>query len=156
MSVVLRPADEQDWADLYAWRNDATTRAMSVETDVVPLDEHLKWLKATLGKQTVHVYVARDPMQGPPVGTGRLEKRAGRDTEVELSLTVAPEWRGHGYGGQLITALVQRARIDFPRSKTVWATVRTTNFTSLRAFAHAGFTVRRVAGEFVELSRDHQ
>ncbi|MEZ5229564.1 MAG: hypothetical protein R2710_23735, partial [Acidimicrobiales bacterium] len=40
-SIVTRPVDLEDAAMLLAWRNDATTRSSSFDSDVIDLDQHL-------------------------------------------------------------------------------------------------------------------
>ena len=149
--IKLEAARLQDWARLYHWRNDPETRAASVETDIVPLDEHLKWLKATLAKDATRLFVARDPMMGY-VGTGRVDRINA--TTVEVSLTVAPEARGQGYALTLLQLLTEEA-VRFPgKVALVKAVVKADNYRSLRTFADAGYEVVRVKNGLVDLTHD--
>lgn len=148
---ILRPARIGDWARLLAWRNDPGTRAQSKSPDRVGLNEHMAWLRATLAKKTVFLYVAEDAAQSRVVGTGRLDLDAKKNV-AELSLTVDPRYRGAGYAIKIVSELVARATIDAPGAALV-ATVLTDNEPSLRAFAANGFLPAREKDGLVLLSR---
>jgi L-amino acid N-acyltransferase YncA len=60
---------------------------------------------------------------------------------VELSLTVAPDWRGRGAGGAIVAALMAEARRWKPGARMI-AHVKAFNTPSLRAFLRAGFAVK--------------
>jgi RimJ/RimL family protein N-acetyltransferase len=152
--IALRLTTDQDWARLFAWRNDPLTRQASVKTDPVLLEDHLKWFAEVRAKTSVRLFVARDLMGPPFVGTARIDQINA--FAVEVSLTVAPPARGQGYAAQIIRALVEETGVHFPKATVIKATVRTDNYASLCAFAEGGFTVRKVKGEFAELTHDRQ
>jgi RimJ/RimL family protein N-acetyltransferase len=128
--LTLRPATLNDWARLYAWRNDPVTRSHSVFMDPIPLEHHLAWLRATLARPDRAVYVAQDGDRC--VGTGRVYRH---DDFVELAIAIDPRLRGLGYGAALVGCLVAAAG-DAP---TLLARVKIENLASLRAFAANDF-----------------
>lgn len=133
--IKLRLATMDDAARLFVWRNDADTRLASHEAGPIRLEQHLVWLKEAIVSASKALYVAQDTARnGIWVGTGRLDKRPGQ--RVELSLTVDPQRRGEGYGGEIIDALVTEAEKlrDAWRWDTMVATVKESNSASLRAF----------------------
>lgn len=151
MSIALSRADyDRDWADLFAWRNDEATRTNSVSQDPIALEDHLKWLKATLDKSGVRLFVARDLMTSMKVGTGRIDQLTA--TTVELSVTIAPRARGLGYAGQVIYHLVKQVAAEFPKTKTIKAQVREENHASLCAFVACKFAFIKVKAGLVELA----
>lgn len=151
MSISLDPVTFDNWADVFAWRNDPTARANSIDQSVVPLEAHLKWFKDILTKDTVQMFIARDPIQGTKLGVARIDFKT--PTTAEVSLIVAPGERGEGHGRQIIAKLVGLAT---RQAQTVRADVREENLPSLRAFAASSFTVRKIrktdTGNIAELS----
>jgi L-amino acid N-acyltransferase YncA len=143
---------DKHWADLYAWRNDPATREASLSQDLVGIEEHRTWLKATLAKASVHLFVVRDTKFAEcdiKIGTARLDLINA--TTVELSLTVAPRARGRGYAAQTIYHLLKRIPEEFPKAKTVRALVREHNYPSLCAFTACKFTYVKARDGVVEL-----
>lgn len=131
--IDLKPATLLDAAILYLWRIDPATVAAS--PGPIPIwHEHVEWLKRTLADSNRKLYVAFDGMQA--IGTGRLDRVA---SGVELSITVAPDWRRKGYAPRIIEALCREAWKWLPGGRTI-AHVRPENRASLRAFLSAGFT----------------
>lgn len=159
MAVTLRPATLEDAPTLRDWRNDTATRENSLERTEVSAEEHLRWLTATLANPGRRLFIAEGP-EGP-VGTARLDFTAnGRAGEMslewtpsaEVSLTVAPASRAHGWGSTILHALVAEAR-GLGRTR-LDAHIRNTNAASLRAFIGAGFLPYTVdAGGVVWLTR---
>lgn len=134
--VQLRLATMDDAGMLLRWRNDPTTYEHSVSAEAVMPEKHAAWLDQVLQNPLRRLYIAE--ADGGPVGTGRLDS----DTEaMELSLTVAPEARGKGYGGQIVAALVEAARREWPACLLV-AHVQAGNTASLRAFLKIGFVAQ--------------
>ena len=100
MELILRNATMDDAAMLLDWRNDEETRKQSFNTDVVPLENHLKWLTAVFANPSRQLFVAE--AEGVPAGTIRADKDT--DGSSELSWTVAPEMRGRGIGKAMLVA----------------------------------------------------
>lgn len=127
--MTLRPAAKADEAFILAVRNDPDVRANS-KTDTV---KDAWWYDRLLADLACKVFVAYDGTT--PVGYGILHLFT--PTMAEVSLAIAPEYRGKGHGTTLIDALMAEGRargiIRF------LATVRGSNVPSLRAFLTKGF-----------------
>jgi N-acetylneuraminate synthase len=131
--VSLRRATREDSAELLRWRNDATTRKMSVsEAEVTPA-EHAAWLERTLASTTCSLFVIM--AEDGPVGTARLD--AGPHQGAEVSITMAPEARGRKLSTSALVALEEHARSAGLVRLT--ARIRVDNEPSLRAFRTAGY-----------------
>ncbi|MEZ5670386.1 MAG: UDP-2,4-diacetamido-2,4,6-trideoxy-beta-L-altropyranose hydrolase [Alphaproteobacteria bacterium] len=130
-ALAVRPARSDDEALLLAWRRDAGTRAFARNPNPPSAAEHHDWLDAKLADPLclLHLLLVGDE----PVGVLRLDWRADLGG-WEVSLTVAPDWRGRGIG---VAALDCAARLT--GSEAQWAFIKQTNAASLRAFARAGF-----------------
>jgi RimJ/RimL family protein N-acetyltransferase len=155
--LTLRPATFDDWARLYAWRNDPATRASSTRSEQVPLADHLHWLQATLNDAAhVRLWVAYDQSIDAVVGTCRHNLRNdAHGSAVELSLTVDPAHRGRGYATQMIGALLASIPHEWRGSgvERCLARVQQSNHASLRAFAEHGFTPCNPSEPLITLER---
>lgn len=133
-------AEMEDWARLYAWRNDPTTRANSRNVMPIMLHDHMTWLTDVIDADktpTVHLYVATDG-DDDPVGYVRLDENG--DTG-EISIALDAQYRGKGLGREMIRDFViaLENNADMSHITRLVAEVRMTNLPSLRAFADEEF-----------------
>ena len=126
--LTLRPATMEDAAILLSWRNDPATIASSRDQRPIPLADHLKWLEAVIKSTNRRLYIAA--MGNQPVGTVRVDEG---DDGAELSWTVAPQYRGKGYGKQMVRAVTAL------QHKRYWAETRLDNAASIRLVQSLGF-----------------
>lgn len=132
--ITLRPASVRDVESLYRWRTDAATRAASHNTSPIPFEEHVSWLVRLFADPTRRIYIAEH--EGTPVGTVRADLRDGI---CELSWTVAPEFRGRGFGTKMVTLLATSI------SEPIEAEVKAGNIASIRIAAAAGMRLKKEA-----------
>lgn len=92
----MRLATMEDAAMLHEWRNDDLTCEQSINSEPVPWDDHVAWLKNSLSN--VHRVLMVAELDGEPVGTVRID----HGKESELSWTVAPAHRGKGLGAAMV------------------------------------------------------
>jgi spore coat polysaccharide biosynthesis predicted glycosyltransferase SpsG/GNAT superfamily N-acetyltransferase len=148
--LVARPATLQDSRLLWAWRNDPATRASSRSSAEVPWEDHLRWLTATLDRTDRILLVVEDPAgTAGPVGTVRWDLQAepavgpaGGD-EWEVSITVAPQWRGQSLARPLLRAgelaMSGMARSGGTGVSAYLAVVHCDNGPSVRLFETSGY-----------------
>ncbi len=127
MQLRLATLDDADF--LLRLRNDAGTRAQSLHEDVVDAANHQAYLTSHIDAENVRLYIALDG----DIAVGTCRSELGND-ESELSWTIAPEQRGRGYGGHMLTALL--AITPGP----VIAVIKDGNLASRRMVEHASFT----------------
>ncbi len=105
MNIQLREATWEDRHFLLELKNDPTSLSASINSQVVGLDEHEKWLKGVLANKNKHLYIAE--VEGESVATVRADLIApGR---VELSWSVCPRWRGRGVAKKMVALTVKRS-----------------------------------------------
>lgn len=134
--VSLRAATLEDAALLRQWRNDPVTRTNSRNRGEISNDEHMAYLHAVLGNTERRLLIAE--LEGAPVGQVRLDKK---DSNAEISLTVAPEARGGGLSSWLLRAAEPLAREL--GVTTLLAEIHPDNQASIKAFKRAGTWRRR-------------
>lgn len=131
-SVSFREATFEDWKVLLDWRNDPLTQ-MASRTGTPLLDSsHQEWLRNSLADERRELLIAMSNEQ--PIGTIRIDF-----AEVsELSWTVAPEYRGLGFGRLMVSRAIERlSRREKPI--TLQAVVRVDNPASQRIAKSCGF-----------------
>lgn len=126
--MKLRPATIDDAQLLFEWRNEPLTRAMSVNTEPVAWETHLKWLSTRLAWSEPGLYVCED--DGSPCGMVRID-------DDEISYTVDMNFRGKG----LATKMLILARHHFGPKR---ARIKLSNEASAKAATKAGHTVEYI------------
>ncbi len=130
--MTLRPARLDDAAALLRWRNDPDAVRFSTTGRTVRADEHAGWLAARLSDPNTRLWIAEK--DSAAVGQVRVDMSNGIGT---VSITVAPERRGHGLGTQMLRAvLAVAADGDVTQLR---ALVRPENIASRVSFERAGF-----------------
>ena len=146
--LELRALQEDDGADLLAWRNDPVTRAMFRNSEIVSEAEHRAWLARSLQDAEKAFFIGL--LDGTKVGVVRFDPLGGARWEV--SITVNPDCRSHGHGARLLdaaTAAFERRH----RPAAIVAEIRHENVASRRIFERCGFSERRRDEQFVLLER---
>jgi len=137
--VTLRPAAEADLGLIWAWANDAETRALSVDPRPIPYADHVRWFEASLASEDRHLLVAE--RAGDPVAMVRLDAIEGG---FEVSLNVDPRARGGGVGRAALEAASAEARARGARR--LLAHVLPINDASRRCFEASGYARAEAKG----------
>ncbi len=135
--LTLRPAEPADVHALFAWANDAVTRSSSFSAAAIPFEQHVAWFSRTLDDSTSTLLIGELPGEGA-IGQVRLSRRASGDAVISVGL--APEARGRGFGGRLLEAAATRYCTAHPDCERIAAYVKPSNVASIAAFRRAGFT----------------
>jgi UDP-2,4-diacetamido-2,4,6-trideoxy-beta-L-altropyranose hydrolase len=130
----LRPVRAEDCRQIWEWANEAEARSASFSQEPIPWEDHVKWFSARVDSPSCLFYVATNSGENP-VGQIRFDVEAD---EAVLSVSLAKEARGHGYGSPLIVQGAQRCFAD-SRVDLIRAYVKPTNETSIHAFEKTDF-----------------
>lgn len=125
---------EDDCQLLFSWANDPQVREASFHSDPISWEEHERWFLEKLRDRNTVIYIAENS-ESKPIGQVRFQLGAER---AILSVSVAPEFRGAGWGKELITLAVhEMARLGLVQR--VEALVKPGNQASIRLFESCGF-----------------
>jgi len=138
--VWLRGAKADDCKTVFVWANDPGARAASFSSDPIPWEDHVRWFEAKLADPAHHFFIGHDEADRP-VGQVRFVREG---TKAVVSVSVAPEARGKGWGTALITAGCRRMFAD-PSLATIEAFIRPENAASQAVFKKAGFSAPKQA-----------
>jgi UDP-2,4-diacetamido-2,4,6-trideoxy-beta-L-altropyranose hydrolase len=128
--VRLRPAGSEDMETMYGWQKHPETRRFARNPDVPERSEHEDWFRKTIADPTRALFIIE--YEGEDAGVFRLDRLEGGAREV--SIVVAPEFRGRGVGG----AALKFANGFWPKNE-LHAEVLSGNEASRNMFLRAGF-----------------
>lgn len=138
-ALVFSPVTLTHGALLLQWRNDPETRLQSVQNEPISEDTHWTWLERKL--QDANCKMCMAWVGEKMVGVVRAD--CDEEGWWWLSWTVAPEFRGKGWGKIMV-----KNWVNLLKSKPLKAMVRTTNLSSARIAIHAEFEPWTLEGEF--------
>lgn len=143
MGLYLRKADENDVDILYTWANDETVRRNSFSVDPIPYEEHVSWYKKLLEDSGKVQYILEKEDHGTvsQIGQIRLDLDHEKMT-AEIGYSVAREYRGLGYGKELIRLLIEAVKQEYPDIQKLIAKVKPDNVASHKAFLDSGFELK--------------
>ena len=125
--MKLRKATPGDSLDLWRWRNDPVTRAMSRNSEAVELAGHEAWFRRALEGSATSLFIGET--EEGPVGMVRFDHGA----ETEVSINLNPAFRGRGLSHALLAAGLAEV------GGVVFAEIKDENAASRRLFEQAGF-----------------
>jgi spore coat polysaccharide biosynthesis predicted glycosyltransferase SpsG/RimJ/RimL family protein N-acetyltransferase len=131
----LRRVAADDRERLWTWANDPTTRRQSFDSRPIGWDEHVEWFEHRMRDANSVMFIAEDDHQHP-IGQIRFDVEGRR---AVVSVSVAPEARGRGWGGVVIASGTRRLLRDVPAVEEVIGRIRPENTGSIAAFDRAGF-----------------
>lgn len=130
--LTQRMAGIEDGQLLFRWKNDPDVRLASFQQNIIPLNEHINWLKETLKKSSILIYIVEKNFI--PIGMYRLERT---NKTATLSISVNPKYRRQGMGKRIIEKMVLTAK-NLGIKKLI-AEVKINNLPSNNLFLSSGF-----------------
>lgn len=135
MGIILRKAKATDCDLLFKWVNDPEVRAASFRSAAIAYDEHCRWYANKLTEPDSHIFIGVSS-NGGFVGMVRLDNK---ETGRYVSILVAKEYRGYGYGTQLLEALDKECLNLLERDDCIIAEIKKDNKGSIAIFEKAGY-----------------
>jgi UDP-2,4-diacetamido-2,4,6-trideoxy-beta-L-altropyranose hydrolase len=132
--LALRPVQSKDCRLLWEWANDPVARAQSFSTEKILWGKHVVWFESKRTDVSIHFYIAVDKNDVP---AGQIRYQIDGQ-EALVSVSLAPEQRGRGYGAEIIR-LGTRKLWATTKTNIIHAYIKQDNTASVRAFAKAGF-----------------
>jgi UDP-2,4-diacetamido-2,4,6-trideoxy-beta-L-altropyranose hydrolase len=131
----LRLATADDRRLLFAWANDPVVRNNSFHAKTIGWEEHCAWFTAKLRDPACLMFLAFLD-GGRPLGLARFDMQ--RHSAI-VSVSIAAEFRGRGWGGRLIRKACEAFFVARPVAR-INAYIKKDNIASQNAFAKAGFS----------------
>lgn len=151
MKITKRTATLGDAAVLLTWRNNPNAREFSLHSELIPFDEHLKWLSHRLERvelEPFFLFTTNNKM----IGMSRLDIVSGSTDEYEISILVESDQRGKGVGTRILNMTCESFFSLHP-DKTIVAKVHEHNLVSQKLFANADFELRTPESDFLHFEK---
>lgn len=132
--IDLRQIEEADMELLFSWRNLPEIIDLSASRARVNWDQHQCWFHGALNEGNPVIYIILE--NNNPIGQIRFDLAGCFAT---ISIYLIGENRGRGRGASLISAGIERLKIDKGGVTEIIAHIRRLNERSIRAFMAAGF-----------------
>ncbi|MFZ4079191.1 MAG: GNAT family N-acetyltransferase [Microbacteriaceae bacterium] len=146
-SLHVRNATSDDSRDIFEWRNDPTTRSVSLSTEEVNWTDHDRWFAASMANPRRKIYICEADLGDEtvePVCMVRFDLDDSGE-QAEVSINVNPLARGRGFGTEALRSGLRRFSDDWPSVARVTARIRDSNSASVALFTKAGFELAESA-----------
>tara|TARA_B100000579_G_C22791762_1_gene834891 strand:- start:789 stop:1262 length:474 start_codon:yes stop_codon:yes gene_type:complete len=150
MEIKLVRLTTKHKTEVFKWRNDISTRRMSKNKVEINWDEHSKWFEESMMNSNKLIYIG--VVKNKSIGIIRFEKTYEDNFIYKVSITIAPESRGKGYGKELLKQGINQLFKDDPNTKGIIGEVKKENIKSNSLFNKFNFTIIKTIGEFNEYS----
>lgn len=132
----------EDCSDIFEWRNDPTSRKMSINGSYISSSEHSQWFAAIL-KRKSHIGVIGE-INCSKIGVVFLYYDNGH---VRVSINLNPLFRGRKLAASLLEGAMHEARLMLPKVKYFFAEIKNTNHASIKIFTQNGFKLVNMNNE---------
>lgn len=142
--LLIRKADITDSRDIWQWRNDQTTRQMSITTDAVDWSTHGSWYARSLENPDRYLFIGCFD-EAEKIGMCRFDVDRLRDT-AEISINLNPRYRGRKLSTPFLLKAIQQFEAEVNALLT--ATIKRMNVPSIRCFTRLGFELHSADNEY--------
>jgi L-amino acid N-acyltransferase YncA len=134
--ITIKIADNKDLLDLFLWRNDPISRKMSINDDIVNLDEHKKWYNNSLRSPFRKIYIGT--LKKKKVGMCRFDSNKSM-TSAEVSINLNPAMRDKNLSYDLLSNSIKIFKKNNESKLT--AIIKKENKSSLKIFKKCSFFI---------------
>ena len=136
--IKARKAELKDLEDVFRWRNDETTRKMSLSTDKIAWEAHNAWFQENLQNASKLLLICEDIAAKDKIAFTRFDLEEDWAT---ISVNLSPSKRGQGFAKPCLERAVAFLAQARPEIKRARAQIKSVNKPSLRAFKSVGFAL---------------
>lgn len=135
--LVLRNITVEDAYEIVRWRSDSEVYKYFLSPHIITLEEHLNWFnKIYLFNENRYDWMAVDSAKNL-IGVFGISRDNKKSENAEINYILAPEYRGYGYAGEAVKALLDYARDDW-NCKSVMAEIHEDNKESIKFASKLG------------------
>lgn len=140
--LILRKADLRDSKFLFDLRNEESVRRVSLNDKPITSEEHRRWFEKKIADPNALLLIAE--IGSEPIAQVRFDARG---EEAEVSVAVVKDWRGKGYGTEILRQSARLCFKNFPAVERIRAFINLGNDSSVRSFSKAGYQYRERSEE---------
>ena len=135
--INIIPADSSHCKMILDWKNDITSRKNSLNSEIIPFENHKKWYNNYLKKNPLQLLICK--LNNDCIGMVRFDKIYDKESYL-VSINLNPIFRG-----KKLSTLSLKNAIDFiikqHDCKYIYAEIKPTNIGSIKCFEKNNFTL---------------
>lgn len=147
--MKLRDIGEEDIRWIWECRNEKVTRLNSINSEVIPYSQHVEWIKQSLVMPTRKIMIAVKEKER--IGIVRFDIKD--NATAVISIAIAEESRGKGYGLQILELIETKIIKEYPSIRYFKAEIKGSNLISLNLFFKAGFLLDKEKNDIKVLTK---
>jgi len=142
MTLQIVKAGISHSRDIWEWRNDPVSRSLSRQTERVEWNEHKSWYQKYLDNKKSYLYIGikNETSHNIPIGVIRFDLMDFNQKYYEVSINIAPNSRGKGYGSLLLKRGTKKFIKDVDKCIRLYAEIKVDNLLSIGLFTSAGYS----------------
>ena len=138
--IKIRKANKKDINKYFEWVNDPNVRISSFNSDLITWEIHQKWFNEKINNPKFCFYIFEN-IDKQQVGQVRFEYISEHNSLVSLS--IATEFRGYGYGKKILQMATNKYLIKNP-GNSIHAYIKLNNLSSKTIFEKTGFQFNEI------------
>lgn len=131
--IKIRNANIEDIDTYFNWANEDAVRKLSFNSEIILYSEHEIWFNNCLKDKNCFMYLFFITTE---IGQVRIQKIEA-DQSI-ISISIDENFRGRGYGVQMLNMSIESFRKYFPKS-VISAYIKIENVASKNIFEKSGF-----------------
>ncbi len=140
VTLKIRCANTDDSEDIFAWRNDETTRLMSHSVEPVRWVDHCRWFEAALNDEHRHFFICSTSSNDEKVAVVRCDVE---EEVAKISINLSPQMRGNGLAKASLKLAISFFLSKIDSVSQIDAEVKSNNIASSRTFEGIGFRFKK-------------
>lgn len=136
--LIIRRAEINDITKYYEWVNDPYVRKYSFNSNLVTWEQHEKWFTSKISDPNFTFFIL-DNLNNESIGQVRFQKID--DSNFLISISVASEYRGSGYGEKILKLSCDHFKLEH-KSINIHAYIKIENVGSKIIFEKTGFVFK--------------
>ena len=147
-NIKIRPAVLDDCYSVFEWRNDKSSREMSLSDNFITFSEHSGWFKSSLQSQKRTLYIGEQ--ENKKIGVCRFDFNLSEFTS-DVSINMNPEMRNRGLGKAFLSKCITNYWLK--NDYDLLSKIKSQNLASLKIFKSLGFEEYNYKDEVVFLKK---
>lgn len=140
---IIELAKIDDMKAVFDLSNDELVRQNSFNQEKIEWESHQAWFRNKINDENSLFYLIKD-LKGDLIAQVRFDKIM--DTEGDISISVASQFRGKGYGVKVLNAVSEKI-IAEKKIKIIKAYIKNENLASQAIFEKAGYILKEINSE---------
>lgn len=135
INLIVRKAKISDSNFILKLRNEAVTRSMSINKDIINKQRHNQWFIKNLLSNSSKIYVGL--LKNKKIGVINFQK--SKNKKIEVSINIEKLYRKKGLSTIFLNKAIQNIENNNFYTKVLVAKVKKENISSIRLFIKSGF-----------------